>query len=135
MGVEAWRLDASEGDFQRGFGRRHFKTGTHGSGQGARHENDFAGAAMVTPRDPYAFAEKERAQEAEAVGEIDDLGFALVELKVALGEQGFGLEEGLLGLFGGFGEDHEIVGITDKFAAGFFEFAVEVFEKEIGEQW
>ncbi len=89
----------------------------------------------MAPGNPDAFAEKECAEEAEAVGEIDDLGFALVELEMALGEEGLGLEERLLRLFGGFGEDDEIVGVANEFTAGFFEFAVEVFKEEIGEEW
>jgi len=88
----------------------------------------------MAPGHPDAFAEEKSAEKTEAVGEIDDVGFAFVEFEVALGEQGFGLEERLLGFFGGLGEDDEIVGIADEFAAGFFEFAVEIFEEEIGEE-
>lgn len=127
-------LDAGEGDFEGGFGRGHFETGAHGGGERAGHEDDAAGFAFAAPGNPDAFAEEESTEEAEAVIEIRDAGFAVVEFEVALREEGFGLQERLPGFFGGLGENDEIIGVADKFAAGFFEFAVKIFEEEIGEE-
>ena len=126
-------MDARERHFHGGFWRGRFEADTQGGRQRARHEDDAAGVALAAPRNPNAFAEEESAEKAEAVAEIGNAGFALVEFEMALSEQGFGLQERLLGFFGGLGEDDEIVGIADEFAARFFEFAVEIFEEEIGE--
>jgi hypothetical protein len=77
---------------------------------------------------------EECAEELEAGVEVDDAGFLLVEGKMGIGEGAGGELEGVGGVGLGFGEDEEVVGVANEFAAALFEFAVEVFEEEIGEQ-
>ena len=72
---------------------------------------------VVFPGGPDLPSEEEGSEEAEAVVEIGDAGLLLVQLQVGRFEELLALDEGLLGVLGGLGEDDEVVGVADQFAA------------------
>ena len=133
-----WRQGSQGGAFERHFegvaGRGELIGGAAGGRERRGHEKDAALGARVLPGDPDGVALEEGAEELEAVLEIGDAGFIEIESEVGGFEKLGALEEGLVGLVGGLGEDDEVVGIADQFAAALFEFAVEILEEEVGEQ-
>jgi len=98
-------------------------------------EEPADGIGVFFPGFPDFFFLEVNAEEAEAFVEVGEPAFFGMEFEAKSGKDLSREGEELLGLFGGFGEDDEVIGITDEAAAGVEEADIEFLEEEVGEEW